>query len=103
MRYNLVLQFQANDIVDYDKLVEIEELLIKYLRGLSHVDGHDSGSCEMNIFILTNEPKDAFEKAKVIMKAAGLLAGLSAAYRLSSGEEYTRLWPIASTERFEVA
>jgi hypothetical protein len=102
MKYSLVLQLPANDITDYDKLIEIEDALEKYLYGLANVDGHDCGSGEMNIFIFTDKPEETFEKAKFIIKAAGLLIELSAAYRLTTGEEYSRLWPVGSTEPFIV-
>lgn len=103
MRYVLVLQFPAYDIQDYDRLIQMEDALIKDLRGLAEVDGHDSGSGEMNIFVFTNEPEATFEKAKIIVKAAGLLSTLSAAYRLIEEDKYTRLWPIGSIQPFGVA
>lgn len=103
MKYSLVLQFPASDLTDYDRLIEIEEALEKYLHGLANVDGHDSGSGEMNIFILTDKPAETFDKSKFIIKAAGMLTTLSAAYRLVTGDEYLRLWPIDSTEPFTVA
>ncbi len=102
MKYNLVLQFPANDIEGYDKLIQVEDALIKYLRGLAKVDGHDCGSREMNIFIFTDNPKETFDKAKVIVKAAGMLPALSAAYRLTTSDEYLRLWPVNSRVSFAV-
>ena len=103
MKYSLVLQFPANNIEDYDRLIEIEDALTKYLHGLANVDGHDSGSGEMNIFIFTGKPEETFEKAKVFIKAAGMLTTLSAAYRLTTENEYSRLWPVGLTEPFTVA
>ena len=103
MRYMLVLQFPFNGMNDYDKMIELEDELIKHLQGKIEVDGHDCGSGEMNIFIYTNEPQKTFDEAKVIIKAAGLLSNLSAAYRLAKGDEYTRLWPVDAAQPFDVA
>ena len=96
MKYMLVLQFPAGEIADYEKMVDVEEALDKCLHGVAEVDGHDFGSGEMNIFILTDEPQAAFDKARFIVNAAGLLAKFSAAYRLIGSEEHTRLWPTGS-------
>jgi hypothetical protein len=53
MKYQLVLQFQAESVQEFDELVVLEELLVKKLPLDSEVDGHDFGSGEFNIFILT--------------------------------------------------
>jgi hypothetical protein len=60
MEYLLVLQFPASSIKDYDVMVEFENAIIRTLDGFGKVDGHDFGLGEMNIFILTDEPKLAF-------------------------------------------
>ena len=57
MKYQLVLQFYASSIEDFDQLIEIEEMLESTLGNLHEVDGHDFGSGEMNIFIHTNDPE----------------------------------------------
>ena len=43
MKYQLVLQWPARSIKDYDVLVEIEDALIADLSAESEVDGHDAG------------------------------------------------------------
>ena len=53
MKYQLVLQLPASSIKDYDEMIELEETIIKGIGSLGKVDGHDAGSGEMNIFILT--------------------------------------------------
>lgn len=102
MKTSLVLQLPIQEIVDYDQLIEIEEALAKYLHGFAHVDGHDSGKGEMNIFIFTDKPDETFDKAKFVIKAAGKLGYLSAAYRSTTKDEYLRLWPIEATKPFTV-
>jgi hypothetical protein len=100
MKYMLVLQF-PEAFVDYDKLIELEEALIDALDGVADVDGHDRGSGEANIFIITEMPKEVFAGAKKVVEAADVPA-FKAAYREVSGESYTVLWP-PGTDRFEVA
>ena len=40
-------------------MIELEEGIMTSLGNLGQVDGHDAGSGEMNIFILTDQPKVA--------------------------------------------
>jgi len=44
MRYQLVLQWPASSIDDYDSMISIEDSLIEGLPNDSEVDGHDIGS-----------------------------------------------------------
>jgi hypothetical protein len=57
MKYQLVLQFQAESVQEFDELVVLENLLVETLPLQAEVDGHDFGSGEFNIFILTDLPK----------------------------------------------
>jgi hypothetical protein len=57
--HHLVLQFAANPLRDYDELVALEEQLVAAL-GESEVDGHDMGSGEANIFIVTSDAQKTF-------------------------------------------
>jgi hypothetical protein len=53
----LVLQFATTEGLDsYDKLIRFEKTLIPVLGKSAEVDGHDFGSSEINIFILTEDP-----------------------------------------------
>lgn len=102
MKYQLVLQWPATSIDDYDSMVEIENVLIDQLSEDSEVDGHDAGSEEMNIFILTNAPERAFADVQRIVAARDLLAPSRAAYREVGMDEYKVLWPKGSKE-FSIA
>jgi hypothetical protein len=57
--HQLVLQFATNSVRDYDDLVALERQLVAEL-GESEVDGHDMGSGEANIFILTADAQTTF-------------------------------------------
>jgi hypothetical protein len=88
---------------DFDHLIAFENLLESRLpRRLARVDGHDIGSGEMNIFVFTDKPQKALEECRSLIRSARIAERLSAAFRERDGEEYTRLWPVESTEPFKV-
>ena len=98
MKYQLVLQFRGDSLADFDALVALENRLIEDLGGSAKVDGHDFGSGEMNIFILTSDPTATYSRVQRTLQSAGLLQPATAAYREVAGERYTVLWPEGQTE-----
>ena len=99
--YQLVLQFTANTISDYDALVALEQQLSAALEG-SEVDGHDMGSGEANIFILTSDPQKAFHQMVPVLEHTGQMPALIAAYRRTDEDRYYVLWPENSSREFSV-
>ncbi len=99
-KYQLVLQFSHAGLDDYDALITLEDSLIAKL-GHDLVDGHDCGSGEMNIFILTDFPDATFAKCLCVLNESQANV-LKAAYRLLSGDEFTVLWPKNSKQEFTV-
>ena len=93
MRYQLVLQFASDSINDLDELIEVENLLVEKLTKESEVDGHDIGSREFNIFILTARPVESFGEALKLLKTHRLFKQFRAAYRECGKSEYVILWP----------
>lgn len=93
MKYQLVFQWPASSVGDYDWMIEIEDLLIEHITDESEVDGHDAGSGEVNIFIRTNFPERAFSDLQEVLASRGLLIHARAAYREVEKDEYTILWP----------
>ena len=87
MKYQLVLQMPAI-ASDFTVLAALEDEVEKLLGTAGTVDGHDLGSGEMNIFVLTDDPVGAFDRLKPLMAA-----DLSAAYREVAGDEFTVLFP----------
>ena len=63
MRYILVLQWPGDSEADFDALISMEEQVGATLGRYASVDGHDFGSGEMNIFIETDRPTEAFADA----------------------------------------
>jgi hypothetical protein len=92
-KYQLVLQWPASASADFDALIALEDLLRQNLLDESRVDGHDLGSGEMNIFVLTDGPQSAFDSARRTLQVHALWPQMGAAYREIDGEAYTILWP----------
>ena len=93
MRYQVVLQFPGSSEDEFDQVIALEDELAARLGDIGDVDGHDFGSGEMNVFVLTDQPVAAFEKAKEVVETSDLFAGFRAAYRARTGGDYRILWP----------
>ena len=93
MKYELVLQLPATSISDYHAMISLEEAVINSLGALGKVDGHDAGSGEMNIFIVTDYPKLVFEHVKKIIGTKDLMSDLKVAYREIGKDAFTILHP----------
>ena len=102
MDYQLVLQIAGDSLPHYDVMIEVEGRLIEAIGDVGEVDGHDIGSGEANIFILTTRPEAAFLRAKVVLEDLDLIDHIKAAYRLTAGETYTVIWPSDSRSQFSV-
>jgi hypothetical protein len=97
MRFQVVLQWSASSMKDYDEMVNIEDLLIESLTKRSKVEGHDFGSKEANIFVHTDDPRRAFEEIRTILSGHKLWSDTRIAYRHIDGDEYTVIWPEGAT------
>ena len=73
MNYQLVLQWSSS-IRTFDEMLAAEDALTNDIGDVALVDGHDAGSGEGNIFLLTDSPELAFEVAKRILTEKGLPA-----------------------------
>ena len=99
MNFQLVLQLSRKLIPDFDSLIELEEEIERLLGDAADVDGHDIGSGEANIFILTSEPEHCFKQLTSLLEGKGVLSiGFRAAFRSVSDDVYTVLWPEGSGE-----
>lgn len=102
MKYQLIFQFRASDVNDFDELVALEEKLVEHLAPPSEVDGHDFGQDEFNIFILIDDPKGAFAQSEQIIQEQHRKQEMKVAYRALDQDEYTILWP-PTAESFRIA
>ncbi|WP_341918368.1 hypothetical protein [Hydrocarboniphaga effusa] len=91
--YQLVLQFGEEALSSLEDLIALEDALIEELEDSADVDGHDIGSGQANIFVITPDLAKTFERAKAVLNELDLLAAVTAAYRTESGSDYTVLWP----------
>lgn len=98
MRCQLILQFAADSMKDFDRLVALEDKLIEELGEVATVDGHDFGLGKFNIFIFADDPAAVFDKAHKIVVDQGVPNALQSAYREIDGEKYIVLWPSFLTE-----
>ena len=102
MKYQLVLRLPASSIKDYDAMIELEETIMRSLGDLGTVDGHDAGSGEMNIFILSDQPKLAFERVKQVLGTKDFMPELKVAYLEIGNDEFAILHP-ADLSHFTIA
>ena len=93
MKYQLVLQWPASSIQDFDAMIAIENKLIENLSEGSEVDGHDFGSGEGNIFILTDDPERAFSEIEASLNNDDSWLNARVAYREITKDHYTILYP----------
>ncbi len=91
--YQLVLQLSGSSVRDFDAMVLLEDTIRQELGDLGDVDGHDVGSGEMNIFILTTDPVSAFERTRPVVAASAFATRYKAAFRAADGGTYTVLYP----------
>lgn len=92
MRYQLVVQCEAS-AGDFDRLVAFEEGIAVGLGDAAVVDGHDIGSGEFNVFVLTDDPYATFQRIQEALGNHPPPYPVKIAYRELRGEKYTILWP----------
>ena len=99
MNYQLVIQYQArpDDSSALEDLIAAEDKLSAIADGFE-VDGHDFGSGQMNIFILTSDPKGSYEKIRLVLATGRPWV---AAYRETDGDEFVVLGA-KDSEPFEI-
>jgi len=98
----LVLQWPASSIKDYNTLIEIEGIINGGLGDLGKLDGHDMGTGEMNIFVRTDHPKLAFEKIKSLLGTKDFIPDLKAAFRDVGKDNFTIIYP-TDLDHFAIA
>ena len=96
-----MLQLPIGEKTDFDLLLDLESRLEIGLRDSHKVDGHDFGSGEMNIFIHTSNPKEAFSEICRLIEFVDF-PEIQVAYRGIDQDEYTCLWPEGSSGSFSV-
>lgn len=102
MDYQLVIKFWRKSLADEGFLATIESELKSALGNSVELEGYDVGPKEINLFMLTADPRNAFRKARDVLERVGVTNGLSAAYRLHGGAAFTSVWPLRATRKFKL-
>ena len=78
----------------------IEGDLKQALGDAVQLEGYDVSPKEINLFVLTPDPRHTFRRAKDVLERLGIVQGVSAAYRLVGGARFTLIWPLRTTRKF---
>lgn len=102
MNYQLVIKFWRKSLDDEAFLTTIQSELKDVLGDSVTLDGYDINAREINLFIVTPDPKHSFRRLKGVLEAKGISQGVSAAFRLVGGAHFTSLWPLRATRKFKL-
>lgn len=100
MDYQLVIRFWRKSLQSEAFLETIEHELEKALGSSAVPDGYDVAEKAINLFVLTDDPRQAFRRAKDVIERLGVTHGVSAAFRLVGGARFTSIWPLRAARRF---
>lgn len=100
MDYQLVIKLWRKSLADEGFLASIEADLREALGSTVEPEGFDVSAKEINFFMLTADPRTTFRKARGVFESAGVEKGLSAAYRLNGGAQFTSIWPARMARKF---
>jgi hypothetical protein len=98
MDYQLVVKFWRKSLDDENFLATIQDELKEVLV----LDGYDVSAKEINLFVITPDPKHSFRRLKTVLEGRGTLRGVSAGYRLVGGAQFHSIWPLRATRKFRL-
>lgn len=102
MDHELVIKFWRKSLEDEAFLATLESELKQALGQTAELDGYDVSPKEINLFVLTPDPRHSFRRIKAELERLGLLRGVSAASRLVGGAQFKSLWPLRATRKFKL-
>ncbi|WP_159017678.1 hypothetical protein [Cognatiluteimonas profundi] len=102
MDYQLVIKFWRKSQEDENFLATIQDELKEVLGESAALDGYDINAKEINLFVITPDPKHSFRRLKGVLESRGMLQGVSAASRLVGGAHFTSIWPLRATRKFKL-
>jgi hypothetical protein len=102
MDYQLVIKLWRASLTDEAFLATVEDDLTAALGTSVELEGFDVGAKEINFFMLTADPRPVFRKARDVFERHGVTNGLSAAYRLNGGAQFTSVWPLRPMRKFKL-
>jgi hypothetical protein len=101
-QYQLVIKFWRASLEDETFLPAIQSELKSVLGDAAELDGYDVSDKEINLFVLTPDPRRSFRRIKTVLESRGIVQGVSAAFRLVGGARFTSIWPLRSTRKFKL-
>lgn len=102
MDYQLVIKFWRKSLESEDFISTIQGELKAVLGDSVTLDGYDVNAKEINLFVITPDPKHSFRRVKSVLEAKGIVQGVSAASRLVGGAQFTSIWPPRPTRKFKL-
>lgn len=102
MDHQLIIKFWRKSLADEAFLATIEVDLKQALGDSVELEGFDVSPKEINLFMLTADPRPAFRRANDVLQRLGIVNGVSAAYRLVGGARFTSVWPLRATRKFSL-
>lgn len=102
MQYQLIIKLWRPSLADETAVASLEDGFKAALGDSVETEGFDTHEKEFNFFMLTQDPKPAFRKARDVLEQAGISAGVSAAYRLNGGAQFTSIWPLRNMRKFKL-
>jgi hypothetical protein len=100
--YQLVIKFWRKSLADETFLPAIQGELKSVLGDAATLDGYDVSAKEINLFVLTPDPKHSFRRIKTVLESRGIVQGVSAASRLVGGAHFTSIWPSRPMREFKL-
>lgn len=100
--HQLVIKFWRKSLNDEIFLATIEDELKQAFGDAAQVDGYDVSAKEINLFVLTSDPRHSFRRAKTVLERHAVLHATSAASRLVGGAHFTSLWPPRAARKFNL-
>jgi len=100
MNYELVIKFWRKSLEDETFLPTIQDELKTVLGDAATLDGYDVSDKEINMFVITPDPKHSFRRIKTVLERRATMQGVSAAYRLIGGAQFTSIWPLRVMRKF---
>jgi hypothetical protein len=102
MDYQLVIKFWRKSLEDEAFLPTIQSELKSVLGDAAELDGYDVSAEEINLFVITPDPRHSFRRIKTVLESRGIVRGVSAASRLVGGAHFTSIWPLRATRKFKL-
>jgi hypothetical protein len=102
MNYQLVIKFWRKSLEDETIVSTIQSELKSVLGDSAELDGYDIGAKEINLFVVTPDPKQSFRRINTVLEHRGIVQGVSAASRLVGGAHFTSIWPLRATRKFKL-